>query len=949
MITKTMAPTFQRLIITLQAVLFCLTAQAQERTITLKGSVDDAFLEVPLRGVQVSILSKDSTLLADSAQFTYLFGANDRLVAALWQARVKTADTLLLARARLKGYGDVWQPITLGADTLVKVPTLKMRRVREVKLGEVVVTATKVKMYYKGDTLVYNADAFNLPQGSMLDDLIRQMPGVTMNQQGEIFVNGRKIDELLLGSRSFMHGNKKVLMENLPYYTVKNIKVYDKQSDKSVALGYDADPKKYVMDVNLKEEYNRGYIANAEGAGGLPLLGKGWGETWLGRAFALGFTDRLRLTLTANANNVNESRHIGESGQWTPATMPQSRLITRSVATDIDYRARGNKLKNYFWAVYTSTTDRSDMRKRQETFLEGSTPTSLTESYNRTGNRQLRIANGFTLMKPMWLPVDVGMEYTTRNGLQHSAFEQWSDSLTASLLSRGLNEGTKWSVYGQVQGAVNIGKRKRHVSFYATMHHDDDDGRQADSYLTRQFVNPSEWLSVNSRDVSHRTTWGGAHVTYNMPLGKNDTDVNLLFTEGVNFTNDKRHDYLYHPDTLLLPSQIDALVALTDPNNSYDSHLRTFQNEVSISLYQYGTYKYSPNSPVNIGYERWRLGLSLPVRHERLSYQRGRLDTLARQTPVFLNVNAAYRYRSKGGKHDVQWSGSHTRGSADLMNRITFRDDSQPLVVSLGNPGLKGNVATDMSLSYSNNDDHGHQQQLRAEATMHYQHRGVAQAANYNAATGVYTYQPRNVNGAYNVLGKVNFSRAIDKNKCWTWQTQADGGLNHSVDFVSEEIKVKSEEIKVNTLMLHDEAWLQYGRKQLNVRLSGDFRWRHVDGKMRDFDALNITDFHYGLSARYTIPHLNTTLSADGTMYSRRGYGSSELNTDDFVLNASISQPFLKGKLIARIDAFDLLHQLSSIRYEVNAQGRTETWYHSLPHYIMLHLAYHWNKNPKKK
>lgn len=84
-------------------------------------------------------------------------------------------------------------------------------------------------------------------------------------------------------------------------------------------------------------------------------------------------------------------------------------------------------------------------------------------------------------------------------------------------------------------------------------------------------------------------------------------------------------------------------------------------------------------------------------------------------------------------------------------------------------------------------------------------------------------------------------------------------------------------------------------------------------------------------------------------MYSRCGYGSSDLNTDDFVLNASISQPFMKGKLIARLEAFDIMHQLSSTQYMVNAQGRTETWYRSLLHYVMLHLVYRWNKNPKKK
>jgi hypothetical protein len=118
---------------------------------------------------------------------------------------------------------------------------------------------------------------------------------------------------------------------------------------------------------------------------------------------------------------------------------------------------------------------------------------------------------------------------------------------------------------------------------------------------------------------------------------------------------------------------------------------------------------------------------------------------------------------------------------------------------------------------------------------------------------------------------------------------------------------------------------------------------------MRDFSTLNTIDYQYGISGRYTLPVLKVTLSVDATMYSRRGYGSSSLNTDDFVLNASLSRSIIKNKLVARIEAYDLLHQLSNTRYEVNAQGRTETVYRSLPHYIMLHMIYHWNRNPKRK
>ena len=408
-------------------------------------------------------------------------------------------------------------------------------------------------------------------------------------------------------------------------------------------------------------------------------------------------------------------------------------------------------------------------------------------------------------------------------------------------------------------------------------------------------------------------------------------------------------DYLYHPDTLLLPSEIDMLTAITDPSNSYDSHSHMFENSARVSLYQTAKCKPYPDLPMSMEYQRWNIVLTLPVRHERLDYERGAIDTVATQNSVFLNTSASYRLVSKDGKHDLRLSLSHNRYSAQLMNRIGWRDDSQPLIVREGNPGLKGNVTTNANIDYFDKNAHGHQQSFHVGTSLNYQHRSTAQSVAYDPASGVYTYRPQNVSGGYTLKGVFDISRTIDKNRYWSWQTNADAGYHHSIDHAMLTGMTASEENVVNTLTLHDGAYIQYNKGSLNIRATGDIRWRHSEGKMQDFETLNATDFQYGLSARYTLPRLNTTLSADGNMYSRRGYGSSELNTDDFVLNASISQPFFKGKLIARIEAFDLLHQLSNTQYSVNAQGRTETWYRSLPHYVMAHLVYHWNKNPKKK
>ena len=925
----------KRQLITIIIALAATSAWAQ-REVTITGDVKDGFLKTPLTDAKVTICRADSSVL-DTAKIT-IYKSGDQPLYAVYSSKVKTDANAVLVHAWLQGYDDVWQRVNITGQTEVEVPTIEMRKMREMELKEVVVKATRVKMFYRGDTLVYDATAFKLPDGSMLDALIRQMPGVTMNDGGEIFVNGRKVDELMLGSRSFFKGNRKVLLENLPYYTVQNIKVYDKQSDMSKALGYDVDAKSFVMDVNLKQEYQRGYIANAEAAAGT-------NDRWLARAFALGFSDHYRFTLLGNVNNVNESRHIGESGNWTPATMPKNMLTTRSVAGEIDYHAKEDKVKNNLTASYTSTTDVSESRSRYEQFLQGLTPTSLTESFSRASNRQWNARNAFTLTKPFYLYAVADFSYSKNHGAFSSMFDQWNDTLTASQRNRGFNEGKAWNGSMEAQGAFNVGKNQQHINFYVRAQHSENESGSAMRYSTRQYVNPQQTVQHNVDDISNRTTWGAASLNYNMKLFKG---VEMQVGESVNLVRIDAHDYLYHPDTLLLASQIDALTAITDFNNSYDSRTNAVENTVGLSFSGKGKYKMNPNAPFTIDYQRWNVGISVPIRHESLDYQRGRLDTLARQNTMFVNTSASFRHASEDGKQDFRIHASHKRSAANLSDRITYRDDSQPLVVKLGNPDLKSFVTSNFGIDYSNKAGRN-QQQWHVGTSADIYHRQTAQSASYDPVSGVYTYQPMNVSGAYRLNAKFDFSRTIDKNRYWSWQTNADAGYHHSIDHAMLTGMTASEENVVNTLTLHDGAYIQFNKGTLNIRATGDIRWRHSEGKMYDFETLNATDFQYGLSARYTLPRLNTTLSADGNMYSRRGYGSPDLNTDDFVLNASVSQPFFKGKLIARIEAFDLLHQLSNTQYTVNAQGRTETWYRSLPHYVMAHIVYHWNKNPKKK
>lgn len=912
------------------------------------GKVQDAFLKIPLPEAKVALLNaKDSTVIIDTVPVKEKYRADGTLKEAQFSMKVEGRPHKYLLKATLRGYETGYLPFAINegeADGFLFLDdALELRKIPERDLDEVTVTATKVKMFWKGDTLVYDATAFKLPDGSMLDDLIRQMPGVTMNEKGEIFVNNRKIDELQLGSRSFMRGNSKVLLENLPYYTVKNIKVYDQETDLNRAAGAQIENKKFVMDVNLKAEYQYGYIANVEAAGGTD-------DRWLGRAFLLGFTRNTRYTLLANSNNVNESRHIGSSDYWTPESMPKSLLTTHSVASDIDYQSTDKNIQEKLSIDFTSTRDKGDMTKQEELFLAGS-PLQTMKQSTMTKENKLKIGNRFKYIKPkaFMLDADVALGYKSYHGNTNMLAEQYVDTLITRQHNVGFNDGKKWdaSINANLMPHMKkMGNLGQHLLMKANVNYSSDENQQAQQFNVRDFANASSSNTFNANDYAKRQLKASASLTYGLGGKMNYASIEIT----PSYNQEKTHDWLYHPDSLLLPSQMDMLQAITDHANSYESKLQSFGTDVMLSFYRF------QELPANMamGLPKRSMNfidiyLVMKIKHDKLNYLRGQIDTLATRTTIRFNPWANIRlYVKKDERRPIHISLGYNESNTPLIDMVNIHDSSTPLVVRLGNPDLKAwRSVSYIFAEYKDLRSSRHNYTL--SAGFNYIHNDVSQSVSFNAKNGVYTYRPENIHGAYDAKAKATVFYTLDANRRWTVENSADGNFIHSLDHAMLAGETQSQVNAVNTLTLYDRAYLQYNKGSLYVRATGDVRWRHSESKRTGFAALNATDFRYGLTARYTIPLLNTTISMDGNMYSRRGYGNLGLNRDDFVLNASASQSFLKGKLIARIEAFDLLHQLSSTDYKVNAQGRTETWYRTLPHYLMGHIIYHFNKNPKRK
>ena len=218
----------------LLGLLFSLPIFSQKDSIKVFGHIADAFTGAIIEDGTIDVLSPDSTVLF-SGEWVYNTD-DDVRTASLYYCKIPEEGNYIL-RLQHPNYFPLYFPITvkLGGrnNGVVSIPqkALMRKRPKEQKLGETVVRATKIKMVMKGDTLVYNADAFQLSQGSMLDALIEQLPGAQLNESGVITVNGKRVSSLLVNGRDFFRGDPKIALENLPAYMVNKVKVYEQQSD----------------------------------------------------------------------------------------------------------------------------------------------------------------------------------------------------------------------------------------------------------------------------------------------------------------------------------------------------------------------------------------------------------------------------------------------------------------------------------------------------------------------------------------------------------------------------------------------------------------------------------------------------------------------------------------------------------------------------------------------
>lgn len=938
------------------------------RNYTIHGRIVDSFTNLPISNVKLTLLSADSTVIDTCRTFIW----NDKAVHpdSYFYMQKNLSEGKYIFKIEHPDYFTTFVDKELlfkSRNTSIDMQDIPIKRKgmenKEHMLGEIVVKSTKIKMVMKGDTIIYNADAFNLPQGSMLDALIRQLPGATLNSNGEIFINGRKLDYLTLNGKDFFKGNNKQLIDNLPNYTVKNLKVFEKSTDRSQAMGVDIDKKDYIMDISLKKKYEKTFIANFDIAGGT-------NGRYATKAFGLYFTPRLQLSIFSNINNVNEDRKPGEKGDWDPTKLPNGQVIQRTVGLNAAVSNEKNTLENNMSTSFTWRDTHNISQMIAESFLTGGNNFNRSISDVKSKNFIYDFQNNLKISTPIFLKSTISLNYnkfdnwgTVRSARFNAdpspigSTEAILDTIFSSSRNRLINNFGVNRLSSKTYGFGHSLTTFANVNAYKQLPSGDRISALIEGdYLntTNSMFNNYQLKYLKSNAISdYRNRYDNTpSYSYNYRVGPQYTFVIpngfRLFTgyqyqqKGSYRNNQKyRLDKLYkwqeeNHDLGSLPSSRDSLLLALDANNSYKGYYISKQNSVSLG---FGCSKSKNHNNVF-----FNTNVSVGYKSEKLDYRNSLLNTSVKQYNwvAGLSLNMGFTIN----KYSFYGTITSKMETPDLYSKITRSDNSNPLAISLGNPNLKNSRKTNVSLTFSYNNNRRFKLPM-AFININIHQNAVANGFTYNPTTGVYTYKPQNVKG--NWYGNIGLYETfpLDNKNNFTLVNAIVYSYNHNVDFTGMTGQAESILSKVNNHWLEDNLSLNYQKGGLTCSLVGEMKWRYANSRRENFSTIRTLDFNYGMLGSYKFK-FGLETGMDLKMFSRRGYSDPLINANDLICNVYISKSFLKGKLAAKLEGYDIFHQLKSISYEINGQGKTETRFNAIPNYLMLHLIYKMNISGKK-
>ena len=823
------------------------------------------------------------------------------------------------------------------------------------------VTARASKVTLKADTFVYNANAFRTPEGSVVEELVKRLPGAEVSDDGTIKINGKEVKKILVDGKEFMMGDTKTAMKNLPTNIIDRIKAYDQQSDLARVSGIEDGEEQTVLDFGIKAGMNKGVMMNAD-------LAAGTKHRYAGRIFGGVMKDNTKVFLMTNANNTNDMGFPGGGGGGRFGGGRQGLTATKMVGMNFNYEK--TDLLKLDGSVRWNHSDGDALSKRSSESFFGETTSQFSNSLTRNFTR----SNGWDArMRLEWTPDSMtnimfrpSFRYNSNDGdnasneasFDQNPYDYVTDPLAdlKTLVEKGIvkndrtQESVSYSDSKNLNGMLQINRRLnnsgRNITVQLNAGWSDGDSKSISNSLIKYY---QEGIivgdTINRYSVTPTKNWNyRARITYSEPIFPK---TYLQFSYQYEYRYQKSDRGTYDLSDLLSDG------TWYGGYRSWDSYLGQFgirNNNVEpykdddLSRFsEYKNYIHTAEVMLRIVRKAYTFNVGVQVipqkSHFIQDYQGIHSDTTRTVTNFAPTMDFRWKKSATGQLRFTYRANSSQPQMSDLLD---ITDNSDPLNITKGNPGLKPSFRQNFNLFY-NDYFQKHQRAVMTFVNFSTTSNSISNKTTLDPVTGGRITQPENINGNWNGNLGFMFNTAVDSAAFFNVNTFTNLSYAHNVGYVSVDMNSDSQKSVTTSTGISERLAGSYRNDWLEIELNGSVNYQHNRSELQTNNNLDTWQFTYGGMVGITAPW-GTSLTTNLNMQSRRGYSDSSMNTNELIWNAQVSQSFLKGNaLTVSLQLYDILHQQSTISRTISASMRSDTEYNAITSYGMLHVIYRLN------
>ncbi|HBC37999.1 MAG TPA: TonB-dependent receptor, partial [Porphyromonadaceae bacterium] len=786
-------------------------------------------------------------------------------------------------------------------------------------LDAAVVTAKAAEIVVRGDTVEYNADSYKVTESAILEDLLKKMPGIEIDSEGKITVNGREIKKIMVDGEEFFSTDPKVASKNLPAKMVEKLQVLDRRTDMAQMTGFDDGEEETIINLMVKPGMKEGLFGNA-------FVGYGTKDRYEGNAMVNYMKDKNQYTVLGGFNNTNNagfsdlaSSMFGSGGGGGRRMFFGGRSgITTSGNAGFNFSQQfTNKLKLGGNLRYGNTDNNTLSKTHTQNILSsGNTledENNSSNNYSQNFNMDLRLEwTPDTLTRIIFNPE--GSVYNNRR-TELSDFLTTTETLEDSINygdSRYNSTGDGKNLSARLDVSRTLGKKGRILS--VQLRGGMSDSENEGTNLSNTFYNgtkPDDLIDQRFVNTNDSKNWRG-YVSYVEPLGNNNA-IQFAYQYRQNISGSDK-------DTRVKDESGNYTVL----DEQYSKRLENnFTNQEIEFNFQSVRQKYD-----------YTIGFSVQPSSSQSKTFIGdnKISDFTRDVVNYAPM-AQFNYRwTRQHNLRLRYFGNTDQPSVTQLSPVV--DVSNPLNITYGNPDLKPSFEHRLNLRYQNFNPEKNRS-MGFFGDIRYLTNDIVSSTMTDRETGRRETTYENVTGNWNANGRMMMNIPL-KNIRFSVFSMSFASYNHANGFSNLEKNLS------RRLNLGETLGLNYRSDLIDFGIRGNISYNKVKNSLegqRDQEFLN-----YGGNANTTL-YLPWDMSIESDInYSTNSGYSDGFTQDEWLWNASIQKQLFKQKNgTIRLKIYDILQQRSNISRSVTSNYIRDTTTNTLTTYFMVHFVYRFN------